>query len=397
MDRRAFLRNTSLASTAALVPNFVRAFRPGRLFNSRSEKILIVVQLSGGNDGLNTVIPYQNDLYYQLRPRLAIEAAEVLKLEDGLGLNPSMSALRELYDQGYVSILNNVGYPNPDRSHFRSMDIWHTASDSDSYLSTGWIGRYLDHQCTGCEAPHHVIELDDSTSLALKGETRSGFAMNDPRQLKKTTDNPFLKAVTRHPPDNSNENLDFLYKTLIDTQSSADYLFKQSRVARSSTQYPAGPFGKSLKQISELLTADTDTRIYYTSLGGFDTHVNQRNKQDSLLKQYAEGMKALVTDLKQNGLLNDVLILTFSEFGRRVKQNASNGTDHGTANNVFVIGGGLNQPGIHNTGPNLSDLDQGDLKYQIDFRQLYATVLEDWLNADATAVLGRKFKKVGII
>ena len=199
--------------------------------------------MSGGNDGLNTIIPFRNDLYYQNRPTLGIEQNKVLQLTDELGFNPAMSALRSVFDEGEMTIINSVGYPNPDRSHFRSMDIWHTASHSDEYLSTGWLGRYLDNNCPGCEIPYHALELDDSLSLAMKGLEKSGFAMSDPRALKKTTKNQFLRAVAQHK-HGDDETLAYLYKTMIDTQSSADYLYDQSKVHKSNVSYPASPFAK---------------------------------------------------------------------------------------------------------------------------------------------------------
>jgi len=379
-----------------MAPSFLKNFKKQQHFSSRAGKILVVVQLSGGNDGLNTVVPYQNDIYYQSRPNLGISKNEVLPLTDELGFNPAMAAMRSLYDDGLVSILNNVGYPNPDRSHFRSMDIWHTASDSNEYLDSGWIGRFLDSNCKGC-APYNALELDDSLSLALKGNQSNGFAMKNPAQLKKMTDNRLLKALGQQAHDHEHEEVAYLYKTLIDTQSSADYLFEQSKVYKSKAAYPSTPFGRDLKQTAELITADTDTQIYYLSLSGFDTHANQKNLQERLLKQYADGMKAFVEDLKQNNLLNDTLILTFSEFGRRVGQNASNGTDHGTANNLYIIGGNLKNPGFYNEGPDLLNLDNGDLIYQLDFRSVYATILNQWLDADAPAVLGREFKLLNLL
>lgn len=397
MKRRNFIKSSALASTAMMVPSFLKSFPGYQALSSRSGKILVVVQLSGGNDGLNTIIPYENDLYYQNRPALGIPKAEVLTLSDQLGFNPAMEALRTLYDDGLMTIINSVGYPNPDRSHFRSMDIWHTASSSSEYLSTGWLGRYLDNQCHGCELPYHAIEVDDSLSLALKGREKNGFAVSNPKQLQRTAGNKLLKAIAQQQKHHEEENVAYLYKTMIDTQSSADYLFQQSKVYQSKEEYPKTAFGKNLKQIAELITADTDTKVYYVSLTGFDTHANQKNQQARLLKQYAEGMKAFVADLKKNGLMNDTLIMTFSEFGRRVKQNASGGTDHGTANNLFLIGGQLHQPGFYNEAPNLLDLDKGDLKYQIDFRNVYATILDKWLDTNARDVLGSSFSPMTFI
>ncbi|GJM33523.1 MAG: hypothetical protein DHS20C18_25240 [Saprospiraceae bacterium] len=398
MKRRDFLKNSGLASTALFVPAFLQAGQTGNNGRSRTGKILVVVQFSGGNDGLNTIVPYQNDIYYQNRPSLAIAKEEVLQVSDELGFNPALASLRELYDDGLVSIINSVGYPNPDRSHFRSMDIWHTASNSDEYLSTGWLGRYLDSNCTSCATPYHALEVDDSLSLALKGAEHNGFAMSDPKQLKRTTDNKFLKALAQHQGHHQqDEQVAYLYKTMIDAQSSANYLHEKSKVHRAQADYPTTPFGKDLKQVAELITADTDTKVYYLSLTGFDTHANQKNQQTRLLQQYADGMKALVADLKANGLLQDVLIMTFSEFGRRVKQNASNGTDHGTANNLFLIGGQLKKPGFFNQAPDLKQLDQGDLIYQVDFRKVYASITDQWLDANARQVLMGDFGGLQVV
>ncbi|HMQ46867.1 MAG TPA: DUF1501 domain-containing protein [Saprospiraceae bacterium] len=390
MNRRNFLKNSALASSSLLVPTFLHALPGGK--GSRTEKILVVIQLSGGNDGLNTLIPFRNDLYYQNRPRLAVPAMEVLDLNGELGLNPAMASIRHLYDQGEMCLINSVGYPNPDRSHFRSMDIWQSGSGSSEYWSSGWLGRYLDSDCLACEKPYHLLEFSDQLSMAVKGEQRNGFAMSDPKKMKRSVDNPFLTSLSQrqHEADHD-DHVAYLYKVLIDTQYSAQYLLDQSKVYASSVSYPNTPFGRDLKQMAELITADSDIKVYYVSLGGFDTHANQRGRQDRLLQQYAEGLSAFVQDLKKNNLFQDTLILTFSEFGRRVQQNASGGTDHGTANNVFLMGGSLKKAGSYNTAPDLMTLDNGDLLYQVDFRQVYATILEKWLNADASLILRGEF------
>lgn len=396
MKRRRFLKASVLASTSLMIPSFLKGYsRSGNLGKGSGRK-LVIIQLSGGNDGLNTVVPFRNDIYYQSRPSLAIEAEKVLKLSDDLGFNPAMEALRSVFDEGNMSIINSVGYPNPDRSHFRSMDIWHTASGSDEYLQTGWIGRYLDSNCQGCTVPYHALELDDSLSLAMKGIEKSGFAMSDPRALQRATNNSFLKAVASAD-DSHSETVDYLYKTMIDTQSSADYLYEKSKTHRSKVTYPNTPFAKDLKQVAELLTADTDAQIYYVSLSGFDTHAFQQRAQAKLLQRYAEAMAAFMKDLQINKLFDDTLIMTFSEFGRRVKQNASKGTDHGTANNLYLMGGKLNRAGFYNNAPNLSDLDKGDLKYEIDFRSVYTTILENWLEVDAAGVIGSGFENLKIV
>lgn len=383
-----------MASTALFIPGFLKDL--GRM--QVKEKNLVVIQFSGGNDGLNTIVPFANDLYYQNRPSIAVKSEEVIKIDGQLGFNPKMTGLADLLEKGYLSVVNNVGYPNPDRSHFRSMDIWHTASSSEEYLTTGWLGRYLDNACSGCQFPHYAIEVDDDLSLALKGSQRSGFAWSNPNQLKKSADNKLLKFYAQSgPQQEAPNNVKFLYKTLVDTQSSADYLYRTSKVHTSKAAYPATPFGRDLRQIAELMTAGAETRIFYAGLTGFDTHANQKNQQERLLQQYSDGIKAFVNDLESNGLFDNTLILTFSEFGRRVKQNASNGTDHGAASNLFLIGGKIRQAGFFNEGPNLQDLDEGDLKHSIDFRSIYATVLEKWLEVDSSLVLGKKFEVLPLL
>jgi uncharacterized protein (DUF1501 family) len=317
----------------------------------------------------------------------------VLKLNGVQGLHPALAPIRELYDQGELSIINSVGYPDPNRSHFRSMDIWQTGSPATEAWSTGWIGRHLD---TVTDKPaYHALEVDDGLSLAMKGKHRSGFAMSSADRLRQAVNNPRFKSLpTAHASDG---NLNYLYKTLTETTSAAGYLYEQSRVHKSKVTYPRNSFGKDLKQIAELVTADTNTNIYYASLGGFDTHAGQKGRQQRLLTQYAEGVAALVKDLKQNNLFDDVLIMTFSEFGRRLAQNGSGGTDHGTANNVMMIGGKLKKNGFYNSSPNLSKLENEDLIHQVDFRSCYADVIDNWLGGDAEAVLKGKFARLGIV
>jgi uncharacterized protein (DUF1501 family) len=398
MKRRTFLEYTSLASTSLFVPSFLASPFGKKTERSRSGRNLVIIQLNGGNDGLNTVIPYRNDVYYRERPRLAIPRQEALTITDELAFHPAMDALRPIYDQGQLAVLHDVGYPNPDRSHFRSMDIWHTASGADEYRSEGWLGRYLDNHCTGCEAPYHALEIDDSLSLALKGAKRTGFAMSNPDRLQRATENQFLKALGDHQGDDHNhEEVSYLYKTMIDTQRSARYLYEQAGKHRNTVPYPANRFGDDLALIAKLILADTDTRIYYAGLTGFDTHANQQGAQQRLLQQYADGVSAFVRELEEHDLLDDTLILTFSEFGRRVAQNGSNGTDHGAANNLFLMGGNLKQRGFVNGGPDLQNLLDGDLQYRIDFRSVYATVLDHWLETDADAVLGGRFDRLKVV
>jgi uncharacterized protein (DUF1501 family) len=363
--------------------------------------------LSGGNDGLNTIVPFRNDIYYRERPTLAIQPDKVLKLNDELGLNPALEALRPLYDNGQMTLINNVGYPNPDRSHFRSMDIWHTASDSNEYLNTGWVGRFLDAQCAGQPAnrkgiPYRALEVDDTLSLSMKGAEINGLALLDPKKLFNQTRGELVKGLsTEVPADAGHGNVAYLYKTLAETVSSAEYVYGKAKNVKATHSYPNSELGNRLKTVSELIQAGVETSVYYISIGSFDTHINQPAQQGRLLKEYAEGVRAFMDDMKTANRTEDVLMMTFSEFGRRVKQNASNGTDHGTANNVLLFGGrgadGAHRSGVINPAPNLSDLDEGDLKYSIDFRSIYATLLRDWLKTDDVAILGRKFETLGFV
>jgi len=398
MQRRRFLQSSALASTLLLVPKFLHALdRPEArlatlLRDAPAEKArrLIVVQLSGGNDGLNTIIPYRNDLYYKARPTLALkEAAGILPLSDDLGLHPKMTGLKALYDQGQLAVLNAVGYPNPDRSHFRSMDIWQTGSGSDQLLTTGWLGRYLDSSCAGCDLPYQALEVDDTLSLALKGQLRKGLAVKTPGKFHQLTQSRYLSQLSQETaPAAAISELDYLYKTLAETAASADYLYQKSKVHTSAATYPNTDLGRNLKTTGELITSGVESRVYYLALTGFDTHVRQHEQQGRLLGELSDGLAALAADLQKSGEWANTLVMVFSEFGRRVTQNASNGTDHGTANNVFLLSGALRKPGLLNAPASLADLDQGDLRYQVDFRSLYASILSDWLGADDKLVLG---------
>jgi uncharacterized protein (DUF1501 family) len=362
-------------------------------------KVAVILQLSGGNDGLNTVIPVRNDIYYKSRPRLGIVKDKALSLTDEVGLHPALTSFKAAYDDGSLGILNSVGYPNPDRSHFRSMDIWHTASESSEYWNTGWLGRYLDAQCSGCDKPTQALEIDDVLSLALKGENVKGLALKDPKRLYGLSNERYFKDVLKqHGPDHHDEKpVDYLYKTMAETLSSADYIFQQSRLHPSKTEYPSTELGKSFKTIASLIFSDINTKVYYVSLGSFDTHVNQEGQQQRLFKEMNDAVGAFIKDLKLNNRFNDVLLFSFSEFGRKVAQNKSGGTDHGTANNMFFISGGLNEKGLLNTLPDLNDLDEGDLKYKVDFKNVYATVLQKWLNTDDKEILGSDYNKLSFI
>ena len=399
IKRRDFLKTASLATASLWLPKFLTAFeQPGALLHKG--KIMVVLQLSGGNDGLNTVVPVRNDIYYRERPRIAIKPEDALSVGTEAGLHPMLKGMKALYDQGHLGILHNVGYPNPDRSHFRSMDIWHSASPADQYWNTGWVGRYLDAQCNGCPHPTATLEIDDTLSLALKGEDMKGLALLDPKRLYETAHSPYFAAYSAahaHVHDDPEAPVGYLYKTMAETLSSADYLHEKTHAKPSGGSYPTTEIGRSFQTISSLILADADTSVYYLSHGSFDTHVNQAGQQNRLFQQMDEALAAFSADMQKNGRWKDVLVVTFSEFGRRVAQNASGGTDHGTANQMFFMGGALKQKGLLNELPDLTELDKGDLKYNIDFRQVYATLLDNWLETDSAKILQGRFEPLGFV
>jgi uncharacterized protein (DUF1501 family) len=397
MKRRQFLQHSSLAAAGTLlIPQFLQALQaPGQV--GGAGKVLVVIQLSGGNDGLNTVIPFKNDIYYRLRPTIGIAAGRVLPLEDDAGLHPALPFFRESYHAGELTVLNQVGYPNPDRSHFRSMDIWHTASASNAYLDSGWLGRYLDAACAGCSQPTQVLEVDDMLSLALKGEKHKGIAVRDPRQLAATTRSDMFRSFYDQHHFGHHALADYLYRTLGDTMQSAETILQASRKGQQQPSYPDSALGKGLKTIGGLIGSSINTRVYYISHGSFDTHFNQAMQQQRLLAELNDAVAAFVRDLKQQNRFRDVLILTFSEFGRRVAQNASGGTDHGTANSMLLLGGNLRKAGLWNPLPTLQDLPGGDIPFTVDFRSVYSTILQSWLDTNPSAILDGSYQHLGFV
>jgi uncharacterized protein (DUF1501 family) len=395
-SRRTFLKNSAvIASSSILVPRFLTAAEENMITDYHGKK-LVVVQLNGGNDGLNTFIPYRNDIYYQLRPSLGIDPLQVIQITDELGMNAGLQALQPLYDNGELVIINNVGYPNPDRSHFRSMDIWQSASDSHVYMKTGWLGRMLDASCPPDAGPYFGLESSEMLSLALKGNRMKGMAVEDINRLNRISKDPFLDDITTvH--YSQGDTLDYLYKTLSDTKRSVAYLKEKADLYKSSIIYPQNELADNLSGIAQLINAGAETKVYYASISGFDTHANQKVQQDNLLERVSQSLAAFIEDLRKGDQLDSTLVMVFSEFGRRVKENGSRGTDHGTANNVMILGGNLKKSGFLNPGPDLMNLEDDDLIYSIDFRRIYATLLENFLEVDSKSVLGKSFEKLAFI
>src|SRR6201982_3298764 len=365
--RRKFLRTSMLGAAATwTLPVFLEktffaldALAADALTQPVTGKdgtILVVLQMAGGNDGLNMIVPFADDAYHRARPRLSLPADQILKIDNYVGLNPKLAGLKSLYDEGDVAIVEGVGYPNPNRSHFRSTEIWQTASDADRTLNEGWLGRYFDNCCGGADtsvcAPsgeESVAPPDGASVGAINGKTKSDLS-----------------------------TLDFLQRTALDAQLSSDKILAVARKSKSTVTYPQGQLAASLNIIARMIAGGLPTRVYYASQGGFDTHAGQLNAHARLLSEFNDAISAFVADLKQQGNFERVLLMTFSEFGRRVQENANGGTDHGAAAPMFIFGGAV-QAGLFGKYPSLTDLDRGDLKFNTDFRSVYGTGLEGWL------------------
>ncbi|TRX72201.1 DUF1501 domain-containing protein [Carboxylicivirga sp. M1479] len=391
MKRRNFIKTSFVAGSTLMIPGFLQALNKETVGQGNNK--LIVIQLSGGNDGLNTFVPYRNDSYYNLRPNIGLSAKELIKCDSEMAFHQSLAQLANMFDNGEVNIINQVGYPNQNKSHFRASDIWLSASGANQYLQSGWLGRYLDAECT---YPHAAIQYGVHKSLALKGKKGLGMVLTNPQQLYNFSNEPFLKALASSPASNKTD-VGFLYKTLVNTQQSADYLYHTSRQYKSIVDYPKSKFGQSLKVIGSLMASGIQTNVFYNEIGGFDTHSNQLNRQKQLLLQLDEGLKALKDDLKASGNWNNTRILIFSEFGRRIKENGSKGTDHGKANNVWLIGGGLKKPGFYNSPSNLDMHSNNDLLHTVDFRSIYASVIHQWLKADYRSIIGRDHQPMDVL
>ena len=437
--RRIFLqRSLALLAAGATVPTFIDSTsfalddpRDGKRTqkpSGKDGKILVVVQLSGGNDGLNSVCPYADDAYQRLRPGLAKGNKDVLKLNDYVGLNGKMTGMKGLYDAGALSVVQGVGYPNPNRSHFRSMDIWQSGIPDKEIVTTGWLGRYFDNTCSGTDPHGNVvgggIAIGETAPLAMRGELVQPLAFEKPESYRyngndredyKKLNTPDAPAPIAHspalvpPPKRGNidrkpdtkiitpdDQLEFLTRTAMDAQVSSDEILRITKTRSGAGDFPRGGFGDGLRTVASMIRGELPTRVYYVSLGGFDTHANQAGRHDNLMQELDQGVAAFWKEMKDQKNDDRVLMMCFSEFGRRVQSNASGGTDHGAAAPMFMLGTGLKQ-GLVGRHPSLSDLDSGDLKFNIDFRNVYASILEQWLETPSKPVLGGQFKTFPIM
>ncbi|MCW1926138.1 DUF1501 domain-containing protein [Luteolibacter arcticus] len=430
--RREFLRSTILGASATwTVPMFVeRTFADLHMgakdlatqaVTGKDGTILVVLQLAGGNDGLNTLVPYADDAYYKARPRLGKKEKEILKLSDHVGLNDSMPYLGSLFKEGNLGVVQGVGYPNPNRSHFVSTSIWETA-DTQNRSSTGWIGRYFDNACSGAD-PTVGISLNKTQPESFGAAKNPGVCLSSPELYRwihgggeKAQAEEFFASLNS-PEDDDNPvdgasidmpaggkvggiegegNLAFLERVAMDARVSSAKILELAAKYKTKVNYEGTPISRSLNMVSRLIAGGMPTRVYYVSHGGFDTHNQQVNSHDRLLGQLDRALKSFFADLKAQGNDKRVVLMTFSEFGRRVSENASAGTDHGRASCMFLAGDAV-KGGLFGSYPSLTDLDQGDLKHSVDFRGVYASVLEGWLKTPAKPVLRGDFSKMGVI
>jgi uncharacterized protein (DUF1501 family) len=430
--RREFLRSTVLGASATwTVPMFVeRTFADLHLgardlatqaVTGKDDTILVVLQLAGGNDGLNTLVPFADDAYHAARPRLAKREKELIKLSDQVGLNSSMPFLGSLFKEGNLGVVQGVGYPNPNRSHFVSTSIWETA-DIENRSNTGWIGRYFDNACPGAD-PTVGISLNKTQPESFGALKNPGVCLSSPELYRwihgggeKAQAEEFFASLNAPEHDDSpvdgasidmpaggktggiqgEDNLAFLERVAMDARVSSAKILELASKYRTKVTYDGTPISRSLNMVSRLIAGGMPTRVYYVSHGGFDTHNQQVNSHDRLLSQLDGALKSFFADLKAQGNDKRVVLMTFSEFGRRVSENASSGTDHGRASCMFLAGEAV-KGGLFGKYPSLTDLDAGDLKHNVDFRGVYASVLEGWLKTSSRPVLRGDFEKLGLI
>jgi uncharacterized protein (DUF1501 family) len=494
-SRRLFLsRGVALLSAAATLPAFLdhsarclaADFAANPQGAGRNDHVLVVVQMAGGNDGLNTVVPVRNDDYYRARPRIGIAKKDALKINDDFGFHPSATGFKKLFDAGNLAILQCVGYPNPNRSHFRGTDIWASA-EPEKAAASGWLGRYFDSCCSGSDPgpggpvnviiaghggngagnvagngtgntagngigkgklpagpadPSAAVSLTSEPPLALQGakylpivfhspdaltysegrrdsRVETAFEkLNDmdhspvdkgmidpdhmePEDRRRMEQMNAAKAPVPHMPLGTNGSVaatqpsvadEFLQRSALNARVYADTIKKSIASVQNKSAYPNSKFAGDLKLVAQMIAAGLPTRVYYVQIGGFDTHGDQPRRHEKLMDELSNGLASFVDDLKALGHLDRTTVMTFSEFGRRVAENGSQGTDHGEAAPLFIMGSSI-KPGFLGTAPDLSPakLHRGDVAFSTDFRSLYATVLRQWLKADDVKVLGNRF------
>lgn len=406
-NRREFLRSVAesaaVVSLAAHMPAFWSQ-AAAVAADSKQDTILVILQLTGGNDGLNTVVPYQDDAYRKARPKLAIAEKDVLKIDDRFGFHPAARGFADLLEASKLAIVQGVGYSQPNRSHFESMDIWHTCQRKGGPRTAGWLGRYFDGLAESpASAATPGLHLGgEKQPLALTAEKVRVPSISSPQKfrLQDGGDPALVGAIRdlagRSRSDTNNDLLGFLQSSTSAALTDSDRITAALRDYKTPVKYPENGLAQKMKTVAQLISAGLGTRVYYVELDGFDTHSQQAAAHTALLQQAGGSLSAFLNDIAHQGQADRVLVMCFSEFGRRVAENASEGTDHGAAAPMFLAGKRV-KSGLIGKHPSLTDLDDGDLKFHTDFRQVYATVLEHWLGWSSSKILGGEFAPVPAI
>lgn len=365
--------------------------------------VLVVVQLNGGNDGLNTVIPYGSGIYYDARPTLRITQNEVLALNHEVGLHPSLSGLHKMYQDGKLAVIQGVGYPKPNHSHFRSMEIWQTA-EPEALGRTGWLGKYLETSLCDYRNPLKALQVGGGNQKAFNSDrvgvpviqTLETYTLLDPKTPAQDRNRIAKAFLDMYSTSYQMDQLAVISQKGKEAYESVDAIQSLTTGYLNKVEYPKTPFARDLQVVVKLLSGGSGTRVFYVQLGGFDDHALEKDQHARLLKELDNCLAAFAADLEVHNLHQRVVTMAFSEFGRRVKENGSGGTDHGTAGPMFVMGDRV-KGGLYGSHPNLANLYMGDLNYEVDFRSVYYTMLEDWLKGDAKAVLGKSYEKFKFI
>lgn len=405
LTRREFIRRSAgsglgFLAFSSVAPNFLAQSALAQTpAPERDRTILVVIQLAGGNDGLNTIVPHTDDNYHRLRPTIGLKEG-LHRITPDLGFHPSCGQLHELLDKGKLAVVQNVGYPNPNRSHFRSTEIWETGSSSEEMRHSGWLGRFFDNTCSGTPEENtdptgvHIGDIIPQSYLGDK--SHSVFGMKPRGRIdsgKDPADVAFEKLLQA---EHMAGNASYLQHTMMNTLVTERRVEKIISGYKAKSNYPGTNLAQSLKRVAALIHADLETRVYFVSQGGYDTHANQINNHARLLTELSGAMHAFQTDLDAHKKEDQVLTMTFSEFGRRPSENGSSGTDHGTAAPLFVMGSKV-KGGLHGTAPDLKLEQNKDLKFSTDFRGVYSSVLDRWLEADSAKVLGQEFDHVPFV
>ncbi len=402
LSRRQFvaLSAPAMMTFGASSPRFL-AQAAEQAKQNRRENILVVIQMSGGNDGLNTIVPYENDEYLKARPTLSISKDDVLKINDELGFHPAASGLNDLLQQNRLGIVQGIGYPNPNQSHFESMDVWHTCLRKSENRPDGWLGRAIDEMQITQKRDVPALHLGNRKQpFALTSRTHRVPSVKSLEQFRlELQKRESLKDIRSNVSFNRSDSSSLLNFVQTSTDTAIDVSQKLQAVTSSyktDVTYPETPLGKQLKTVAQLIDADFSTRIFYVEIEGFDTHSQQAAAHTALLRQVSGALSAFLADLDEHDHGDRVLTLCFSEFGRRVTENASKGTDHGTAAPLFLAGNKV-KSGLIGKHPDLNNLENGNLRHHTDFRQVYAGILKQWFNASPKEILHGNFKPVDVV